>query len=198
MSTLLLSQRPFLVVGMSFGPIYPDVILHLIVAVTAFGNRKITVAKCTAENEGAIVRLKQLARTFVFPMSRMYGFLLLASVVCSVVPGRVQAETAAAQSKTDRALIDVEIGDAACESSQQCKSIAVISRACGGPGEYLAYASDRVDVSKLKSLVVAYGVRLDEEQKSSGIILNCTTLADPGATCIAGRCIVGAARAVRN
>ena len=86
-----------------------------------------------------------------------------------------------------------EIGGAACDTAQQCKTIPVGHKACGGPETYLAWSSKASDGAKLRSLADAYGAKRKSENVASGMISNCMAVMDPGATCNAGRCVTGGA-----
>jgi hypothetical protein len=88
-----------------------------------------------------------------------------------------------------KARIETEIGDARCDSARQCKTIAAVDAVCGGPIEYFAYSVKQSDVKKLRAAVGAYGALLEEKDKQNAMVLNCTTLRDPGATCSARRCV---------
>ena len=89
------------------------------------------------------------------------------------------------------AQIRSEIGDAACDGPQQCRSIAVGAKSCGGPEGYLAWSGKRTDEQRLKSLVEKHAASRKEENQRSGMLSTCVFETDPGATCQAGRCILG-------
>ncbi len=84
-----------------------------------------------------------------------------------------------------------EIGTAACETAQQCKTVAVGHKACGGPETYLAWSSKSSDAGKVRKLADAYGAQRKNENIASGMISTCSAVMDPGATCTAGRCVTG-------
>lgn len=88
-----------------------------------------------------------------------------------------------------------EIGNAACDSAQQCNTIAVGHKACGGPESYLAWSSKASDAAKVRSLADAYGAKRKSENMASGMASNCMAVMDPGATCSAGRCVTGGGNA---
>ncbi len=88
-----------------------------------------------------------------------------------------------------------EIGDAACDSAAQCKTIAVGHKACGGPETYLVWSSKRSDPAKVARLADAYGSKRKDENIASGMASNCAMTMDPGATCNAGRCVAGGGNA---
>ncbi len=86
------------------------------------------------------------------------------------------------------AQIQAEVGDAACDGPQQCHSIAVGAKACGGPDAYLAWSSKRSNEKKLRSLVEQHAAARKAENEASGMMSDCRLVTDPGASCQAGRC----------
>lgn len=139
---------------------------------------------------------------------RLCGTLLLAVAgsACSGVSGTTAAEpprasTPAAPVKTAAPATDelgqlrAAIGNAACDTAQQCKTIAVGHKACGGPETYLAWSTKTTDEAKLKRLADAYGAKRKAENLASGMMSNCAMTMDPGATCSAGRCVTGGGNA---
>lgn len=85
--------------------------------------------------------------------------------------------------------IKAEIGDAACDSSQQCRSLPVGQRACGGPEAFLPYSTKRSDAAKLVRMASEDSAARKEQITRSGMISTCQAILDPGATCSAGRCV---------
>ena len=88
-----------------------------------------------------------------------------------------------------------EIGTAACDSAQQCKTIAVGHKACGGPETYLAWSRKTGDGAKIRHLAEAQRAQRKAENEASGMLSTCSAVMDPGATCSAGRCVTGGANA---
>lgn len=86
--------------------------------------------------------------------------------------------------------IQAEIGDAACDGPQQCHSIAVGAKACGGPDAYLAWSSKRSNEAKLRALIAAHAQARKDENATSGMVSDCRMVTDPGASCQAGRCVL--------
>ncbi len=84
-----------------------------------------------------------------------------------------------------------EIGDAACDTARQCKTVAVGYKACGGPETYLAWSSKASDGAKILRLAEEHGTQRKNEVVASGMMSNCMAVMDPGATCSAGRCVTG-------
>ncbi len=152
-------------------------------------------------------------------LARLCGALVLASasVACSGVAGNGDASSstpaapaapapvvaaapapvaAAAPANSLRAQLTAEIGDAACDSSAQCKTVPVGSKACGGPEGYLAYSTKRSDSAKVARLAAEDAAQRKQDDQRSGMVSNCMMLMDPGATCSAGRCVKAADGAV--
>lgn len=84
--------------------------------------------------------------------------------------------------------IRTEIGDAACDSAQQCRTLAYGHKACGGPERYLAYSTKRSDSARLAELAASYANERRAQDEREGMVSTCSLVADPGATCSAGRC----------
>ena len=148
------------------------------------------------------------------PLARLCGALLFAvagsacSGVSSTAPAAPATETAPvhpppvakagtpAAAGTDLLLqLRTEIGSAACDTAQQCKTVAVGHKACGGPETYLAWSSKTTDPAKVRKLAEAYGAQRKSDNIASGMISTCSAVMDPGATCTAGRCVTGGANA---
>ncbi len=49
------------------------------------------------------------------------------------------------------------IGDAACDSDAQCRTIAIGAKACGGPEAYLAWSTKRTDATALREAAAGDG-----------------------------------------
>jgi hypothetical protein len=108
----------------------------------------------------------------------------LTTAACNSAP-QVEAKDSAALLKE----VQAEIGDAACDEPQQCRSIAIGNKACGGPDAYLAWSTKRNgDGSKLQALVSAHAAVRAEENRIGGMASNCAMVLDPGASCQANQC----------
>lgn len=157
--------------------------------------------------------MKTLA-TFTSPLTRLSAaILIVATSACSGVAGNdtgsegkpvrapvlasvpapapaprpVAAATPAAGNLM--AQIKAEIGNAACDSSQQCRSLPVGQRACGGPEAYLPYSTKVSDAAKLQRLAAQQSAEQRDQNTRSGMISTCQAIMDPGATCSAGKCV---------
>lgn len=81
------------------------------------------------------------------------------------------------------------IGDAACSAADQCRTLAVGHKACGGPEAYLVWSSQVTDGTRLRALAQAYTEARRNEVQKSGRVSDCALVTDPGARCEAGRCV---------
>ena len=106
-------------------------------------------------------------------------------VACAAPP----AKTASVDTNALSRQIREEIGDAACTANDQCRSIAIGHKACGGPETYAVWSSAVSDDKKLRTLVDAYTQARKQESEQSGRVSDCSLVTDPGARCEAGRCV---------
>ena len=115
------------------------------------------------------------------------AILLLATSACGSAPA--QDAPPAPGNAGLLAQIQAEVGAAACDSTQQCQTIAIGAQACGGPERYLAWSSKSNDGKKLKALAQAQA-EASRKQQADGMMSTCAIVTDPGATCEAGRCVL--------
>lgn len=80
---------------------------------------------------------------------------------------------------------------AACSSDQQCKTLPVGAKSCGGPESYMAYSTASVSTERAASLAARYRKEREAENQASGLVSDCRFLMDPGAQCRAGTCQLG-------
>ena len=78
----------------------------------------------------------------------------------------------------------MEIGDAACDSDAQCRTLGVGAKACGGPEGYLAWSSKvNGQGTRLAAMAAAHSTERERENERSGMRSNCAVTQDPGAVC---------------
>lgn len=98
--------------------------------------------------------------------------------------GAVPANIAELQNK-----ISAEIGDPVCSANDQCRTVAIGHKACGGPEAYRVWSTRVSDGPRLLALAEAYKNARREEAQQSGRVSDCSMVVDPGARCEAGRCV---------
>jgi hypothetical protein len=89
-----------------------------------------------------------------------------------------------------RAQITAEIGDAACTAPDQCRTLPLGHKACGGPEAYAAYSTARSDSDRLARLATELADARRQDDRRAGMVSTCSRVRDPGATCSAQRCIL--------
>lgn len=112
--------------------------------------------------------------------------LALSASACGSAPQHTPGPSA--QGLAER--IASEIGDAACDNSQQCRTLAYGHKACGGPEKYLAYSTRRSDSARLSDLARQLADERRRQDEREGMMSTCSVVIDPGATCRAGRCVL--------
>ena len=75
------------------------------------------------------------------------------------------------------------IGDAACDSDAQCRTIAIGAKACGGPEYYLAWSTKRTNDAALRDALQGDGAVRRPGPPRPGMVSNCAVVTDPGAYC---------------
>jgi len=80
------------------------------------------------------------------------------------------------------------IGPASCTSDSQCRTVAVGSKACGGPGGYWAWSTEGTDAKRLAELAARQAEAEKRETLAAGLRSDCRVVTDPGAACVARRC----------
>jgi hypothetical protein len=75
------------------------------------------------------------------------------------------------------------IGDAACDSDAQCRTLAVGAKACGGPEAYVAWSTKRTDAAALHAATSGEGTVAPPARPRPGMVSNCSIVTDPGAYC---------------
>lgn len=105
-------------------------------------------------------------------------------------PASAPVSATPADSATLMRQIQAELADTGCDSERQCHTIAVGSKACGGPEGYRAWSDRRNDGSRLKQLVAQHAAARRAEDMRERMMSTCSYVSDPGATCQAGHCVL--------
>ena len=105
---------------------------------------------------------------------------------------QAQTSTGAADEAALLARIRGAVGEAKCSANSQCLTLPIGERPCGGPEQWLAYSSATAPVEPLKAWSAELSDAAKRRNASSGVAGNCRYTPDPGAACVAGRCVVAA------
>jgi hypothetical protein len=123
----------------------------------------------------------------------MRAALAFLAAAASLVAGACAQPPAAADPPGSvREQITAEIGDARCSETAQCRTLPLASRPCGGPERYLAWSSARSDGARLAALAERDAAERRAANEQSGLASTCEFRPDPGAQCVASRCVLRA------
>ena len=85
------------------------------------------------------------------------------------------------------------VAEAKCSDDRQCRTLPIGEKPCGGPEQWLPYASTSASADQLKAWSAELAAAAKRRNQSSGMAGTCQFTPDPGAVCVAGRCVAGAA-----
>jgi hypothetical protein len=115
--------------------------------------------------------------------------LLLTTMVvaCQAQPqaGDVRAAESALMQR-----IQVEVGQASCTSTADCRTLPIGSKACGGPARWMAWSASASQGDKLQAWAEELAQRQRQAAMADGRMSTCSVVPDPGASCDAGRCVL--------
>jgi hypothetical protein len=86
--------------------------------------------------------------------------------------------------------IRAEIGEARCSGDAQCRTLAIGHKACGGPQQWWAWSTAHAQADRLQAWSDELAELQRKRQEAAGMASNCQYIADPGAVCQAGRCLL--------
>jgi len=149
--------------------------------------------------------LRPPRRTLAAAVGRAAGAVRLVGGIGLLLLGACQAQPGAAGSaravegvpQTEAALlarIHQEIGDARCSSDAQCRTLPIGEKACGGPASWLAWSTSQGREGPLQAWSAELAQLQRQRQARSGMVSDCRYLPDPGARCVAQRCVLTSSR----
>ncbi len=107
------------------------------------------------------------------------SFLGLAGVAAAVDPAAASASAAA----DAHARMSTLIGDAACDSQDQCRTVGIGARPCGGPESWLAWSTKSTDPHALQEAAQAQAKASKDENQHSGLASDCRARPEPTVVC---------------
>ena len=128
-------------------------------------------------------------------MNARQSCYLIAAYICA---GCALAADSGAPASTTSDEVELEklhreivtlIGQPRCVNVVHCRVLPLGSRPCGGPAEYLAYASS-VNRELLESKAYEYSFLQEEVNRGRAAAGVCQALAAPRVDCVDGRCIL--------
>ena len=127
---------------------------------------------------------------FTHGLRRAAGLgVLLMLGACQAQPGAA----AAASGQDEAALlarIQAAVGEAACSSDAQCRTLPMGEKACGGPERWMAWSSTSAQADLLPGWAAELATLARQRNQRSGMVSNCQYQPDPGAVCRAQHCVM--------
>lgn len=80
------------------------------------------------------------------------------------------------------------IGPARCTADNQCRTVAVGAKACGGPAAYWAWSTDGTDAKRVAALAAQHAAAQQREIAGRGLMSNCALVTEPAVACVAHKC----------
>jgi hypothetical protein len=122
--------------------------------------------------------------------------LVLATLVASCQAQPLAGDALAAETSLLQR-ITAEVGEARCTATADCRTLAIGSKACGGPASWMAWSAATSDGDQLQAWAQALAQRQRLRAETEGMMSTCSVVPDPGARCDAGRCVPARTRASR-
>lgn len=121
------------------------------------------------------------------------SLLMLMTAACASPPA--PADSSPADTGNLWQKIQAASANASCDNDSQCHTIGAGAKACGGPERYLPWSSRQGDGAELRRLVDRHAAARRAEDAREAVMSTCSMVADPGASCRAGRCTLNPANA---
>ncbi len=77
---------------------------------------------------------------------------------------------------------------ATCSDAEDCAAIALGSKPCGGPWQYLTFSKSSTDVDRLRQLVAEYNQLEKELNLEQGRTSDCAVVIEPQVFCYEEKC----------
>jgi len=109
-------------------------------------------------------------------------------------PSKPSGSRAEVEARLDRMLKAAE----SCSGPDECRTVPVGGKACGGPTGYRAYSAKGADPEAVEALAREEHELAMADARASGRVSNCMIQADPGARCVQNKCVTGGPNAPRG
>jgi hypothetical protein len=120
------------------------------------------------------------------------GLALLSAAVATLSCARKEAAVGerpdTLTADTLRQSIARQVGSATCSSAAVCRTLALGSKPCGGPRQYLVYSLSVTDSARLAADAARYNQAEAEKNRQRGLMSDCSMLIEPQVSCVSGRC----------
>jgi hypothetical protein len=113
--------------------------------------------------------------------------LVVASLLAATAAGAADDADQAELARLRAAIVSL-IGEAPCANLVHCRTLALGSRPCGGPAEYLAYSSIAGHREELETKAYEYSFLQEDLQRGQARAGACTVLHPPAVRCVDNHC----------
>ncbi|MDH5544027.1 MAG: hypothetical protein OEZ43_00450 [Gammaproteobacteria bacterium] len=118
----------------------------------------------------------------------LIGYLVFIQILLPAYAGSDTGNELKQEMHTSKIQIEKIIGDAICQTDEQCKSVAMGNKACGGPAFYLTYSQLNTDEKKLTSLAQHHQELARQYNQITGMMSDCMVVMPPPLKCVEQRC----------
>jgi len=122
-----------------------------------------------------------------FTRATAWAAPLLAIAGCAAAVDATTPSTSAAKAEPKSTALHARvlelIGDAACDAQEQCRTVGLGAKPCGGAETWLPWSSKVTDAHALQEAVQALAQARVEENKASGLASDCMRRPDPSVVC---------------
>ncbi len=160
------------------------------------------------------MRISKLATRLALTLSAgvvlSLSFSQAAFAECTAVDGKNCAQAAivktaaptakkpAERASAELTAVKTAIGKATCETNDQCQAVAMGAKACGGPEFFLAWSSAVQNDKRVKAenapnipqLAQKHRAAREAQIAAEGEMSDCKVVSDPGAQCVAKKCVL--------
>lgn len=121
-------------------------------------------------------------------ISLSLSLFLSAFAAHATEPAKAAVKKANEKPSAELDAVKKAIGKPICDSNDQCKTVAMGGKACGGPEFFLAWSSKVEGAAKVPELASRHRVARENQIAANGEMSDCKMNTDPGAQCVANKC----------
>ncbi|GAA60961.1 hypothetical protein P20652_2833 [Pseudoalteromonas sp. BSi20652] len=111
------------------------------------------------------------------------------NVIAEKIPKADSKNVSIEDIKTAKAELNTLITDKQCDTSTQCRVIAVGSRACGGPSSFVVYSTNAASEEQVTILGEKITKLESNYNSQKGMMSICQHLTTPSTQCVENKCV---------
>jgi len=121
--------------------------------------------------------------------STLFILFLITPVSAIASDSNVRIDEIRQDMKQTLSQLEENIGTAECQTTAQCKSVAIGQKACGGPRHYLAYSTTESNESNINMLAKKHRNLNKLLNKLTGAMSDCMMVSPPILLCENNKCV---------